>query len=115
MRRENGTFVQSTGRPRGARNRLTARVFQDVLNHWNEPVSPGGNMRKGQAALELMLKETPSEYVRAVLNILPREIAIESVTSELSDEDLDEMIGKLRAALANTEKLMPLIEAKREG
>jgi hypothetical protein len=47
-RRPNGTFINSPGRTRGARNRLTVRVFEDVLAHWNEPATPrkpGGALR----------------------------------------------------------------------
>jgi hypothetical protein len=72
-------------------------------------------LRKGQAALELMLKETPSEYVRAVLSILPREIAIENITSELGAEELDTLIAQIKAELLakSAEKpITPLIEAK---
>jgi hypothetical protein len=98
-RRPNGTFVTSPGRPRGARNRLTVRVFEDVLAHWNEPATPGGSMTKGKASLEIMMKEKPNEYVRAVLSILPKEIAIESVTAEMTDEDLDTLTAKIRDAL----------------
>jgi hypothetical protein len=46
-RRPNRTFINSPGRTRGARNRLTVRVFEDVLAHWNEPASPGASMTKG--------------------------------------------------------------------
>jgi hypothetical protein len=98
-RRPNGTFINSPGRTRGARNRLTVRVFEDVLAHWNEPASPGESTTKGMASLEIMMKERPNEYVRAVLSILPKEIAIESVTAEMTDEDLDTLTAKIRDAL----------------
>jgi hypothetical protein len=98
-RRPNGTFVTSPGRTRGARNRLTVRVFEDVLSHWNEPATEGGTTTKGRAALEIMLKEKPNEYVRAVLSIMPKEIAIDSVMSDMSDEQLDELMVKIRDAL----------------
>ena len=98
-RRANGTFITSPGRTRGARNRLTVRVFEDVLSHWNEPAGPDASMTKGMAALEIMMKERPNEYVRAVLSILPKEIAIENVTAEMTDEDLDTLMAKIRDAL----------------
>jgi hypothetical protein len=98
-RRSNGTFINSPGRTRGARNRLTVRVFEDVLSHWNEPATEGGNKTKGMAALEIMLKEKPNEYVRAVLSIMPKEIAIENVTAEMTDEDLETLMAKIRDAL----------------
>jgi hypothetical protein len=98
-RRSNGTFVTSPGRTRGARNWLTVRVFEDVLSHWNEPSGPDASMTKGMAALEIMLKEKPNEYVRAVLSIMPKELQIESVMSDMSDEQLDELMVKIRDAL----------------
>src|SRR6266508_3639085 len=100
MRRSNGTFLAGAGgrTKGGARNRLTVRVFEDVLTHWNEPDASGGKT-KGMAALEIMLKERPSEYVRAVLSILPKELQIESVMSDLNDEQLDELLVKIRDAL----------------
>jgi hypothetical protein len=52
----------SPGRPKGARNRLAARVFEDIFAHWCEPAAPGGNMCKGQEALEALealYKEKP--------------------------------------------------------
>ena len=36
------------GRPKGSRNKLAQRVFDDILRHWNE--SAGGDLCKGQAA-----------------------------------------------------------------
>jgi hypothetical protein len=87
------------GRPHGARNRLTVRVFEDMLKHWNEPATEGSPLTKGMAALEIMMREKPNEYVRAVLSIMPKEIAIESVMSDMSDEQLDEIMAKIRDAL----------------
>src|SRR4030095_6551081 len=46
------------GRPRGSRNKWFAQVFEDVLQHWNQPVE-GRNISKGMAALEVMRKERP--------------------------------------------------------
>jgi hypothetical protein len=86
----------SKGRPRGSRNRLTAQIFEDVLSHWNEPIE-GRNITKGVAALEVMRKEKPAEYVKAVLSIMPKELNIsDSTVADLSDEQIDTMIMTLR-------------------
>jgi hypothetical protein len=45
------------------RNRLFAQVFEDVFQHWNEPIE-GRNISKGMAALEVMRKERPADYVQ---------------------------------------------------
>jgi hypothetical protein len=95
MKFEPGNTV-GKGRPRGSRNRLTARIFEDVLSHWNEPIE-GRNITKGIAALEVMRKEKPAEYVKVVLSIMPKELNIsDSTVAELSDEQIDAMIKTLR-------------------
>jgi hypothetical protein len=76
------------GRPKGSRNRLASRVFDDIFAHWCEPTVPGGNMCKGQAALEILFKEKPGEYLRLTASVLPKEFIFESVTSELDDEQM---------------------------
>ena len=88
------------GRPKGARNRLAAQVFQDVLTHWNEPASEGSAMTKGREVLEAMYREKPNEYVRAVLSIMPKELQIESVMVDMSDDQLDELLVKIRERCA---------------
>jgi len=86
----------SGGRPKGARNRLAAQVFEDILRHWCEPAAPGGNLCKGAEALETLYKEKPGEYLRLTASVLPREFIFESVTSELDDEQIDELLIALR-------------------
>jgi hypothetical protein len=63
------TIGKTGGRPHGSRNRLTARVFEDVLTHWNETVE-GRNITKGMEALEFMYREKPAEYIKTV-SIVP--------------------------------------------
>ena len=43
MRNTKGQFQlgHSGGRPKGARNKLAAQVFEDILRHWCEPAAPG--------------------------------------------------------------------------
>ena len=86
----------SKGRPRGSRNRLTAQIFEDVLSHWNEPIE-GRNITKGMAALEVMRKEKPAEYVKVVTSLLPKELVFsDSTVQDLSDEQIDALIMTLR-------------------
>jgi hypothetical protein len=92
------------GRPRGARNRLTVRVFEDVLQHWNEPSDGKDGLSHGRAALEILFKEKPGEYVRAVLSILPKEFTIESVTADLKDDELDGLMARIREQLEAARK-----------
>jgi|EndMetStandDraft_8_1072994.scaffolds.fasta_scaffold42159_3 hypothetical protein len=91
------------GRPIGARNKLSSAALNDFLAEWQEG---------GRAAVKAFRLEDPGGFVRAVLGTLPKEFTIETITSDLSDTELDEMIARLRAEIAQ-EKPMPLtIEAR---
>jgi hypothetical protein len=84
-----------TGRPSGSRNKLAQRVFNDIFQHWCEPT--GGELCKGQAALELLYREEPGAYLRLTASVLPKEFLFESAVTELGDEELDQLIETLRA------------------
>jgi len=106
MRNSNGTFLpgHSAGRPRGARNRLQSSFLHALASDFEA---------HGAAAIKICRMEEPGRYVQIIASLMPKELEVaHNALSELSDEDLDEMIVKLRAELANTEKPMPLIEAK---
>ena len=91
-----GNTIGKTGRPRGARNRLANKVFEDVLEFWNEPSKDGSAVMRGRAALLAMWRERPHEFVKFVGSVMPREFLFENVASELGDEELDRMIEMLR-------------------
>ena len=84
----------SAGRPKGSRNKLAQRVFDDLFRHWNEEA--GGGLCKGQAALELLYRENPGNYLKLTASVLPKEFVFENAVSELDDEELDSMIEALR-------------------
>jgi hypothetical protein len=93
------------GRPRGSRNRLFAQVFEDVLQHWNQPV-PGRNISQGMAALEVMRKERPSEYVKVVVSLLPRDVLLsDSTVADLNDEQIDTLLMTLRKQVLDVAEL----------
>jgi hypothetical protein len=87
-----GVSGNPAGRPKDTRNRLTKKVLEDILQHWNE-LEPRGTKgeTKGLFALERAYKDKPVEYLRAVLSVMPKELAIESVMADMSDADLDEL------------------------
>jgi hypothetical protein len=88
--------IHKSGRPKGSRNRLFAQVFEDVLNHWNQPIE-GRNISKGMAALEVMRKERPGEYVKVVVSLLPRELLLgDSTLADLDDGQIDTLLMTLR-------------------
>ena len=85
-----------SGRPKGARNRLAAQVFEDILRHWCEPAASGSKLCKGAEALETLYKEKPGEYLRLTASVLPKEFVFENVVSELDDAQIDELLMGLR-------------------
>ena len=85
-----------TGRPRGTRNKLAGRVFEDIFAHWCEPVAPGSDVCKGQEALQSLYTRNPGEYTRLVASVLPKEFVFENAVGELEDDQVDELILKLR-------------------
>ena len=94
MRRNNQFKPGHSGRPRGSRNKLAQRVFDDIFRHWCEPT--GGELCKGQAALELLYRERPGESLRLTASVLPKEFVFENAVTELGEEELDRMIEMLR-------------------
>ena len=106
------------GRPKGSRNKLAQRVFDDILRHWN--ASAGGDLCKGQAALELLYREKPGDYLKLTASVLPKEFVFENAVTELDDEELDRMIEMLReralsARQEQTLELKPVPKALLNG
>src|SRR6516162_5170914 len=98
---EPGQIANPAGRPLGARNRLNKALIEDLYAEWKEG---------GRDALKIMRIERPAEFVKCALATLPRELLIEGVASELSDDELEIMIIRERERLAQEQPL--LIEAK---
>ena len=76
-----------SGRPRGTRNKLQADFLRDLAEAWE---------REGKAALLVMVKDEPGNFVRVVAGLMPKEFTFESVTSDLDDEQIDDLIAALR-------------------
>ena len=85
-----GQSGNPAGRPKDTRNRLTKKVLEDILAHWNE-LDPVAKMTKGLHALQRAYRDKPVEYVKAVLSVMPKELAIENVMADMSDADLDQL------------------------
>jgi hypothetical protein len=53
-------------------------------------------MNKLKAALEVLQKTKPADYVKCVLSVLPRELHLsDSAVSEMADEHIEAMIQEL--------------------
>ena len=62
------------------------------------PVLRAKAEQNGAAAIKIVRVEHPEIYFRIAASIIPRSLAIETSAShnELSEDDLDQMIGQLR-------------------
>ena len=109
MRRSDGTFLpgHSSGRPRGARNRLQSSFLYALAKDFEE---------HGADAIKICRIEEPSRYVAIIASLMPKELEIDSgITATLDDDELDTLIAQVKAELLakTAEKPMPpLIEAK---
>jgi hypothetical protein len=103
-RRPDGTFTG--GGRAGVRNRLAAKVFEDIFAHWCEPAVPGATNCKGEAALELFYARRLS--TAGCQRVAPRfvfESALESAIAELDDAGVDEMLLALRQRMTEVRTL----------
>src|SRR6516225_11809548 len=86
---EPGQIANPAGRSLGARNRLNKALIEDLYAEWEEP----------------------AQFVKCALATLPRELLIEGVASELSDDELDAQIVYIREQLEKQDTPL-MIEAK---
>jgi hypothetical protein len=98
------------GRPRGSRNKLAKRFFDDLSEVWGEP-TPDGKSTRGPAALRLMWRERPSDFCKLYAAIMPNEFWVDSVTQDLSDDELDAMIASLRTQVLEAARELPVLSA----
>jgi hypothetical protein len=109
MRRRDGTFLpgESPGRPKGARNRLQSGFLYALAEDFE---------KHGADAIKICRIEEPARYVQIVASLMPRELEIEhqTATSDLDDEQLDNLITQIRHHLLTKAETKPMevIETK---
>src|SRR5262249_18703605 len=92
------------GRPQGSKTRFTSAVWDDLFAVWTEPAIEGGNMSRGREALLAMYEQKPAEYAKLCLSVMPKDIVVESAMSDLSDQELDSLMVRIRDHLATIQK-----------
>ena len=79
------------GRAKGAKNRLSHAFLTALAEDFEQ---------HGIEALKIARIEKPVEYIKVVAGLMPKEFEImDSRLADLSDEELDEFIAKLREQL----------------
>ena len=90
------------GRAKGAKNRLSHAFLTALAEDFEQ---------HGIETLKIARLERPIEYIKVVAGLMPKEFEImDSRLADLSDEELDVFITKLRAQLRS-----PAVEEVRSG
>jgi|SRR6516162_742000 hypothetical protein len=83
--------TKSGGRAKGARNKLSHAFLTALAEDFEQ---------HGIETLQIARLERPVEYIKVVAALMPKELEImDSRLTDLSDEELDVFIAKLRAQL----------------
>jgi hypothetical protein len=85
-----GQFVTggAQGRKKGARNRLHADFVVALQEHFQE---------QGKAAIEIVYRESPKEYLKIIASVLPKEFILEDGRLEsMGDEELEQYLAEIR-------------------
>jgi hypothetical protein len=78
----------STGRPKGARNRLQTDFMVALQEHFRE---------RGKAAIEIAFRESPISYLKLIASLMPREFIVEDGRVELlGDDEIDNYLAEIR-------------------
>jgi hypothetical protein len=83
--------AKTGGRIKGSRNKISEAFLHDLAAEWET---------SGPAALKIMAREEPGNFVKVVAALLPKEFTIEdNGLAELSDDELEILINELRGRI----------------
>jgi len=92
---ETGRFLTGNsggGRPKGSRNRLGEQFLETLAQDFAE---------HGQQAIVDCRAEKPSEYVKIVAGLLPKELLVRTdPVDEMSDEEIADALDTLKRIVA---------------
>ncbi|MBH5372814.1 hypothetical protein [Bradyrhizobium glycinis] len=76
------------GRRKGARNRLHADFVVALQEHFTE---------FGKAAIDIVFKESPKDYLKIITAVLPKEFILEDGRLDaMGDEEIAEYLAEIR-------------------
>lgn len=80
------------GKPTAARNKITARFLNDLLEDFEA---------NGKTAIAECREQNPAKYVQVVASLLPKQIEATQPLEDLEDGELAAAIALLRGQLAS--------------
>jgi hypothetical protein len=84
--------AKTGGRIKGSRNLISEAFLKDLAAEWQE---------SGVAALKVMAKTDPSNFVKVTAALLPKEFEItETILTEMPDEEINELRNELKRRIA---------------
>jgi hypothetical protein len=83
----------NSGRPAGARNRLTSQLLNVLCKDFEE---------NGEAVVKITRIERPVEYLKIVASLLPKEFAVsDAKLGDLSDDEIAQLLAQVRELRAS--------------
>ena len=83
-----GNTLARPGSRKGARNRLQGNFVAALSEHFEEI---------GSAAIDIVFKESPKDYLKIIASVLPREFILEDGRLEtMSDEEIADHLAEIR-------------------
>jgi Family of unknown function (DUF5681) len=99
-----GQSGNPAGRPRGSRNRLSEKFFDDMYEVWQEG---------GRDALRRTMQDRPEVFITVVARIIPKELLVRNdPLEEISHGEIADLIDQIRAAKAQLIAEAQLIESQ---
>ena len=93
-------FQNHTGRPKGARNRLQNTFVTALAEDFEE---------HGAGIIRIVRCEEPATYLKIITAVLPKEMIFENATSDLDDDQIDELIEAIKGRLLEVRKEKPML------
>jgi len=104
-----------SNRHKGARNKLDAFAYEVALAHarhkMSDPPPKEYEHTSLWCALDFTLKDSPQDYSRQIIAMLPKSVSFESSLHSMEDEEIDDLLTQLkeRALEAKAPALSPLL------
>ena len=87
-----GQSGNPAGKPKGAKHKLQEDFIKDVQAAWE---------KQGKTAITMMIAEKPSDFVKMVAALMPKDITLNiNDNSEMTDDELTGRIRDLAAQLS---------------